>query len=613
MLQADLEAFIASLSKQSREELIRTATDLFCECSKTKGSLLENTRITDEMGRLYRSLEEEVKELRAKVKELELQNQHLTGIRVLQTEDLFGRSTEKTKDIMNAAADGTETADPLDEDAVLTEENDTPETDRHTIKRHRTAGDEDKKHKPHKRTDLSSLSHQVVFDYDIAGLNAEYGEGNWRFAFWNKSETLEVARQTTYVRTVYRPVVSVGLEHTLVALPNTSSLLPKSIVSPSLMAEIYTDRYLLFVTLYRQEYRSDKFGIQLSRQVMSGWCVRFAEELLSPVVLHLSDLLRYMPYQQCDETHWLAIRDGRAPGRQSFVWVHRTSELAQTHQIILFCFNLSRAASHLLEFYSGLQTGVHLTCDCYSGYETFASAFAPLVILSACMMHARRRFVDALKVIDTAGLSDEELSGLPEAKAIGLIQEIYAADEKLKSLTPEERLEHRRLEVKPKVDAFFDYVRTFDLKSADLHEKMRDALQYSVNHEEALRRFLEDGSIPIDNGATERSIRPLTILRRNALFSCTSRGARATMTVFSLIETAKANGAEPYWYLRYLLEVMPSHVYHGKPVDPDSLLPWSPQYLEYEKQSKSVLIGLQAPPGMEKPHTPRKKGLKKSA
>ena len=197
MLQADLEAFIASLSKQSREELIRTATDLFCECSKTKGSLLENTRITDEMGRLYRSLEEEVKELRAKVKELELQNQHLTGIRVLQTEDLFGRSTEKTEDILNAAADGTKTADPLDEDAVLTEENDAPETDRHTIKRHRTAGDEDKKHKPHKRTDLSSLSHQVVFDYDIAGLNAEYGEGNWRFAFWNKSETLEVARQTT--------------------------------------------------------------------------------------------------------------------------------------------------------------------------------------------------------------------------------------------------------------------------------------------------------------------------------------------------------------------------------------------------------------------------------
>ena len=79
MLQADLEAFIASLSKKNREELIRTATDLFCECSKTKGSLLENTRITDEMGRLYRSLEEEVKELRAKVKELELQNQPSPG------------------------------------------------------------------------------------------------------------------------------------------------------------------------------------------------------------------------------------------------------------------------------------------------------------------------------------------------------------------------------------------------------------------------------------------------------------------------------------------------------------------------------------------------------
>ena len=613
MLQADLEAFIASLSKQSREELIRTATDLFCECSKTKGSLLENTRITDEMGRQYRSLEEEVKELRVRVKELELQNQHLTGIRVLQTEDLFGRSTEKTEDIMNAAADRTETADPLDEDAVPAEESDSPRADRNAVKRHRIARGGDQKHKSYERADLSGLPHQVVFDYDVASLNAMYGEGNWRFAFWNKSETLEVTRQTTYVKTVYRPVISVGLEHTLSALPNTTSLLPKSIVSPSLMAEIYTDRYLLFVTLYRQESRSDKFGVQLSRQVMSGWCVRFAEELLSPVVLHLSDLLRHMPYQQCDETHWLVIRDGRAPGRQSFIWAHRTSELAQTHQIILFCFDLSRAASHLLDFYGGLETKIHLTCDCYSGYETLASAFAPLVILSACMMHARRRFVDALKVADAAGLSDEELSGLPEAKAIGLIQEIYVADEKLKSLAPEERLEHRRLEVKPKVDAFFEYARTFDLRSTDLNEKMRDALQYSVNHEDKLRRFLEDGSIPIDNGATERSIRPLTILRRNALFSCTSRGAEATMTVFSLIETAKANGAEPYWYLRYLLEVMPAHIYHGKPIDPDVLLPWSPQYQEYEKRSKAALIGLQAPPGTEKPHTPSKQKLKKPA
>ena len=226
--------------------------------------------------------------------------------------------------------------------------------------------------------------------------------------------------------------------------------------------------------------------------------------------------------------------------------------------------------------------------------------------ICGCLMHARRRFVSALSVLSPKGLTEEQLRQLPEVKGLTLIGEIYHADEPLKALSAVERQKKRQNDVREKVDAYFGFVNTFDLETPLVSEKLKDAIQYSRNQEEYLRRFLCDGNIPLDDGATERSVRPVAQGRRNYLFSNTIPGAEATVIASTLIETAKANHAEAYFYLKYLLEQMPQHLYDkGKGHLPD-MMPWSDAYRNYEKSQKQSLADGMSPPGNEKPRTPRK-------
>ena len=344
---------------------------------------------------------------------------------------------------------------------------------------------------------------------------------------------------------------------------------------------------------------------------MSNWVVYACRELFLSVYEFLCAQLKSHTYQQCDETTYTVIRDGRGAGAKSFLWVHRTSELLDGPAIIIYCYEKTRGADHLRNFYAGLSHPLFLTCDAYGAYQSFAGGLDGLVTVCGCFMHSRRRFVDALSVLSTKGLTEEQVGELPEVKGITLIGDIYRADEPLKLLPAEERLEKRRTEVRTKVDAFFEFVHDFDLENPAAGEKLKDAVRYAKNQEDNLRRFLEDGSIPLDDGATERSIRPIAQGRRNYLFSNTVSGAEATVIASTLIETAKANGAEPYYYLKYLLEQMPKHLYDkGKDHLPD-MMPWSEAYRGYEISQKQNLVNHMAPPGNEKPHTPRKRDCRR--
>ncbi len=210
-------------------------------------------------------------------------------------------------------------------------------------------------------------------------------------------------------------------------------------------------------------------------------------------------------------------------------------------------------------------------------------------------------------VLNVKGLPEEQVRQLPELQAIFLIRDIYLAEKPLKELSATERLSRRLKEVKPKVDAFFAYIRTIDLSNPLVSEKLREAIQYALNQETCLRRFLEDGNIPIDNGACERSVKPVALSRRNSLFSLTVSGAESSVMIQTLIETARANSADPYYYLRYLMEQMPKHLYEkGREYMPE-MMPWSENYRQYETQERMNAPWAQAPPGNERPKTPAKR------
>ena len=157
----------------------------------------------------------------------------------------------------------------------------------------------------------------------------------------------------------------------------------------------------------------------------------------------------------------------------------------------------------------------------------------------------------------------------------------------------------------PKVNAFFEFIRTIDVSNPLTSEKLKDAVSYALNQEENLRRFLSDGNIPPDNGSAERHVKPISLFRRNSMFSFSLNGAEAMVTIVSLIETARANNADPYYYLKYLMDQMPKHLYDKGNEYMADLMPWSDAYRKYESIEYGNMVRAEAPPGKERPCVPR--------
>ena len=131
---------------------------------------------------------------------------------------------------------------------------------------------------------------------------------------------------------------------------------------------------------------------------------------------------------------------------------------------------------------------------------------------------------------------------------------------------------------------------------------MKDAIQYSLNQKKYLCRFLERGSVPMDNGNTERKAKSLAIGRGNWMFCTSPKGAKALAIMYTLVETAKSNGADVYFYLKYLLENAPAspELIMGKAYL-EKLMPWSEAYRKYEKEQKQLLLDTCLPPSEKEP------------
>ena len=619
MLAAKVEAFRLSLEGKTKAETDEIAVRYFCAWNDAEIHLKEHENASTEMAIQYQQMKTERDAALKEIDILRKQNQHLTGIQTIQTKDLFGRSTEKAEDVLGQVLnDDIPNGDPLSEESP--EETGKKETDDDEKTRRRTRErvkrllrllfgglDQNGQKEQKRRMDLSKLPVQTVFDYNIEELNCKYGEGNWRFAFWSERKTVERVRQTSYVKSVFKPIVSVGLDHQLIRPVWENALIPKSVASPSLLSEIIVDWGRMFLPLYRQEMNEERFGFSLSRQRMSSWIGYVVRNYLQQVYLYLCGQLKKYSYQQCDETYWQVVLDERKAGAKSFIWVHRSGELLPGPAIVAYCYEKTRGADHLRNFYAGILQMIFLTCDAYSAYPCFAGETGGLMILTGCYMHCRRRFVEAVLILKLNDLTDDQIRTLPEVKAVALIAEIYIADNALKEMSADKRQKQRQEKVRPKVNAFFDFIRTIDLDDPLVSDKLRDAVRYALNQEENLQKFLDDGNIPLDNGASERSVRPVAQFRRNSLFSFTTGGAEVMVVIFTLIETAKANQADPYYYLKYLLEQMPQHLYDQEAEYMPDLMPWSQRYRCYEMKEKEDLVKAQAPPGNEKPRTPRKR------
>ena len=344
-------------------------------------------------------------------------------------------------------------------------------------------------------------------------------------------------------------------------------LLRNSLVSPSLEAAIMNGKYVNAVPLARLEKEFERYGLPITRQNMANWTIQCADRYLAVLYDYLHECLYQYHVIQADETPLEVSKDGRPAGSKSYMWVYRTGQMYTEHPIVLYDYQLTRKTAHPRDFLKDF-TGVCVT-DGYQVYHTLEKEREDLII-AGCWAHARRRYDEALKALPKKHQKDS-IAYL----ALRQIQSIYREEGKLKDLLPEERLKLRQLCVKPLVDAYFMWVRESVSKMLS-KGKTAEGLKYSMNQEVYLKRFLNDGEVPMDNNAAEQSIRGFCIGKKNWVLIDTIHGAKSSAIIYSIAETAKANNLKPYDYFEYLLTEIPRHLEDTNRSFLEDMLPWSP-------------------------------------
>jgi transposase len=343
-----------------------------------------------------------------------------------------------------------------------------------------------------------------------------------------------------------------------VIAPKPLQVLPKSNASPRLLATLMTLKYVDGLPLARAEHVFKRSNVRLPRQTQARLIIQVAEKLL-PVANLARDYALESPYIHMDETPVQVLKEpGRAPQTQSYMWVQTAGPPGR--KIVLFDYETSRESKvpdRLLAGYSG-----YLMTDGYAAYDRVGKKEGMTHL--ACWAHARRGFVEAksLQAKGKTGKADEMLS---------LIGKLYKVEKDCKDASIEDRLRARQSESLPVLAAIRKWLDD-NIQVVLPSHKLGQAIAYTHKLWARLVRYTERGDLPIDNNPAENSIRPFVMGRKAWLFSDTQAGVRASALIYSLVETAKGCGVEPYCWLVYVLKRL---ALAQTADDYEKLLPWN--------------------------------------
>lgn len=366
-----------------------------------------------------------------------------------------------------------------------------------------------------------------------------------------------------HVRHVYscRQCEREATETPIITAPMPKPVTPGSLASPSILAYIMSQKYVDALPLYRQEQHFARLGVGLSRQTLANWMIG-ASRWLQLLYDRMHQHLNAESVLHADETTLQVLREpGRSPETTSYLWLYRTGR--EGPAIVLYDYQKTRAGEHPRNFLSGFQGYLHV--DGYPGYHKVKD-----VTLVGCWAHARRKFDEALKALP----DDKQRPAVTARQGLEFCNRLFAIEREIKNASPEERLKVRTVQSRAVVDAFLVWLRT-ERSRVLPKSTLGQAIAYCLNQWEKLEAFLLDGRLELDNNRSERSIKPFVIGRKNWLFSNTPRGAKASATIYSIIETAKENGLNPMAYLTWLFEELPQLADPNDPRALDQLLPWS--------------------------------------
>jgi hypothetical protein len=351
-------------------------------------------------------------------------------------------------------------------------------------------------------------------------------------------------------------------EEAVVQAPAPERLIKGGLPTEAMVAYVLVAKYAWHLPLYRQAQMLLAQGLDIKRAILAFW-VGYAAAELMPVYLRLRELILRSAKIAVDETVVPVLDPGRGRTKKGYFWAIARDDRPWSGSdppAVAYSYAPGRGAVHalkLLEHYRGV-----VQCDGYAAYKNVAdAACGEAITLAFCWAHLRRKFFDIAKD-GCAPVASE---------ALERIAKLYVIEKSIRGQSADQRRAVRQDRSKPLV---LDLRTWFEQQLARVSGKslVAEAIRYAFNHWDGLTRFLDDGRVELDTNLVERSIRPIVLNRKNALFAGHDQGAENWACIASLIETCKLHGVDPQ---TYFTDVLTKLVNLWPASRLDELMPWA--------------------------------------
>ena len=373
------------------------------------------------------------------------------------------------------------------------------------------------------------------------------------------AERLDVVPITFRVLVTRRPHYGCrACEGAVVQAPAPSRIVEGGIPTEALIAQVLVAKYADHLPLYRQAQIYARQGIQLDRSTLADWVGR-ATWYLRPLRDHILERMRRSERLFADETTAPVLDPGRGRTKTGQLWAYARDDRpwgGDDPPMVAYVYaadrKAERAEAHLRDFAGILQV------DGYAGYTALAKR-RQQIQLAFCWAHVRRKFYE---LADNSSVATEVLQQ---------IAALYKIEDEVRGAPAEQRQQIRHERSRIIVDDLRIYLEAKN-RQVSAKAKLGEAIRYALTRWDGLSRFLNDGRADLDSNTIERSIRPLALNRKNALFAGSDEGGDNWAVVATLIENCKLSGINPHTWLTQTLEKLA----YGHPANSvGKLMPWT--------------------------------------
>jgi transposase len=367
----------------------------------------------------------------------------------------------------------------------------------------------------------------------------------WRRIGEEKSEQLDYQPGKIFIRRLIRPTFVKVADRD--AAPLTAKLPPRLAdgltATPGLIAHTLVGKYCDHLPFYRQErIFTSRHGVEIGRNTLCRWS-ELAAFWLKPLYRRIHEGLLASDYVQADETPIKYLAPGSGKTGQGYLWT-----LHRPHGNVFYQWHAGRQHARLDDLLGTSFRGI-VQSDGYAAYDAFAAKHQS-VTLAGCWAHARRKFYDALQT------GQQQAAGV-----LKRIAELYAIEKELRQARagPDERTMARKAQSASLLEALRHELVGLRADASVLPKSpLGKAIDYTLAQWSKLETFVEHGQVEIDNNGVENAIRPTAVGKKNWLFVGGEDTGERSAIIYTLIESAKRHGHEPYAYLKDVLERLPS-------------------------------------------------------